>query len=68
MNVFPIDVLNFLFVLVFITYYTFNVDLMDIYKFILETILYKKVVPAMWSLKYIIIFDQDVIFYGCWHT
>ncbi len=35
------------FVVVFITYYTFDVDLMGFCMFTLETILYKKVVPAM---------------------
>ncbi len=33
--------------IVFITYYTFDVDLIDCYRFTLGTILYKKVVPAM---------------------
>ncbi len=32
---------------VFITYNTFHIDLMDFYMFTLGTILYKKVVPSM---------------------
>ncbi len=35
------------FVVVFITYCTFDVDLMDLCRFTLGTILYNKVVPAM---------------------
>ncbi len=37
------------FVDVFIAYYTFDVDLMDFCMFKLGTILYKKVVPAIYS-------------------
>ncbi len=37
------------FVLVFITYYTFDVDFMDFCKFTLGTTLYNNVVPAMRS-------------------
>ncbi len=35
------------FVVVFITYYTFHVDLREFCRFTLGTILYKNVVPAM---------------------
>ncbi len=37
------------FVVVFIAYYTFDVDLMDLYRFTFGTILCKNVVQTMWS-------------------
>ncbi len=37
------------FVVVFIAYHTFDVDLMDFCTFTLGTILCKNVMPAMWS-------------------
>ncbi len=46
MIVFPTNRLNEF--VVFITYYTFDVDLMDFCSFRLRTIFYKKVVLAMW--------------------
>ncbi len=49
-----------LFAIVFITNYTFDVNLMDFfYMFTLGTIVYKKVVPVMWSpFKYHIAGDH----------
>ncbi len=48
MNVFSTDRLNTnKFVIVFITYYTFTVDLMDFYGYTLGTILCRKVVLVM---------------------
>ncbi len=48
MNVFSTESIEHEFVVVLITCYTFHFELMDIFcKFILRTILYKKVVLAM---------------------
>ncbi len=47
MNMFSTDRIEDKFVVVFITYYTFDVDLMFFCMFKLGTILYKNVVPAM---------------------